>query len=86
MKHKSFTNKSLNVLQCLARIHQVYWRSNEESVEGDRLQRAPALESRETVYAANSRADRVQGIKIHCLFQYNLIIQYCGSLLFIFSF
>ncbi|XP_055386210.1 uncharacterized protein LOC129615151 [Condylostylus longicornis] len=47
-------------LKCVARLSSIYWRSNEESVEGDRPQRAPALESRETVYASNSRADPVQ--------------------------
>lgn len=30
-------------------------------MEGDRQQKAPALESRDTAYASNSRADRVQG-------------------------
>lgn len=49
------------MFQCLATIASVYWRSNEESVEGDRPQKAPVLESRETAYASNSRADRVQG-------------------------
>lgn len=48
-------------LKCLATIATVYWRSNEESVEGDKIQKAPALESRDTSYASNSRADRVQG-------------------------
>ncbi|XP_063235945.1 uncharacterized protein LOC134538500 [Bacillus rossius redtenbacheri] len=47
-------------LKCLATIATVYWRSNEESVEGDRPQRAPVLESRETVPPSKSRADRVQ--------------------------
>nr|CAD7264738.1 unnamed protein product [Timema shepardi] len=48
-------------LKCLATIATVYWRSNEESVEGDRPQRTPVLESRETVPPSQSRADRVQG-------------------------
>lgn len=48
-------------LKCLATIATVYWRSNEESVEGDRPQKVPALESRETVPPGSSRADRVQG-------------------------
>ncbi|XP_026465510.1 uncharacterized protein LOC113368157 [Ctenocephalides felis] len=47
-------------LKCLATISTVYWRSNEESVEGDKPQRAPVLESRETVRPVGSRADRVQ--------------------------
>ncbi|CAO1348675.1 unnamed protein product [Diamesa tonsa] len=48
-------------LKCLATIDSIYWKSNEESVEGDRPQRAPVLESRETVPPnSNSRADRVQ--------------------------
>ncbi|KAG8235335.1 hypothetical protein J437_LFUL003619, partial [Ladona fulva] len=33
-------------LKCLATIATVYWRTNEESVEGDRPQKAPALEIR----------------------------------------
>ncbi|XP_046387588.1 uncharacterized protein LOC124157128 [Ischnura elegans] len=33
-------------LKCLATIATVYWRSNEESVEGDRPHKAPALETR----------------------------------------
>lgn len=40
--------------QCVAKISSLYWQSNEESVESDRQQRAPALESRETVAAKSS--------------------------------
>ncbi|XP_067009661.1 uncharacterized protein [Anabrus simplex] len=47
-------------LKCLATIATVYWRSNEESVEGDKPQKAPVLESREIVLPSESRADRVQ--------------------------
>lgn len=36
-------------LQCVAKISSVYWQSNEESVESDKHQRIPVLESRETV-------------------------------------
>uniref|UniRef100_A0A1A9WUN3 CD80-like immunoglobulin C2-set domain-containing protein n=1 Tax=Glossina brevipalpis TaxID=37001 RepID=A0A1A9WUN3_9MUSC len=42
-------------LKCVAKISSLYFQSREESVESDRPQRAPALESRETV-AANPRA------------------------------
>ena len=49
----------------MATIATIYWRSNEESVEGDKPQKAPVLESRETVPPSNSRADRVQGNKIN---------------------
>ncbi|XP_055840348.1 uncharacterized protein LOC129907891 [Episyrphus balteatus] len=38
-------------LKCVAKISSLYWQSNEESVESDKQQRAPALESRETVAA-----------------------------------
>lgn len=48
----------------MASLSTFYWRSNEESVEGDRPQKAPVLESRETVYASNSRADPVQGMSM----------------------
>uniref|UniRef100_A0A1A9VL61 Ig-like domain-containing protein n=1 Tax=Glossina austeni TaxID=7395 RepID=A0A1A9VL61_GLOAU len=41
--------------QCVAKISSLYFQSREESVESDRPQRAPALESRETV-AAKPRA------------------------------
>ncbi|KAI8125990.1 hypothetical protein CVS40_4074 [Lucilia cuprina] len=51
-------------LKCVASLSTFYWRSNEESVEGDRPQKAPVLESRETVYASNSRADPVQGMSL----------------------
>ncbi|TMW46097.1 hypothetical protein DOY81_008823, partial [Sarcophaga bullata] len=51
-------------LKCVASLSTFYWRSNEESVEGDRPQKAPVLESRETVYASNSRADPVQGMSM----------------------
>ncbi|KAJ9598387.1 hypothetical protein L9F63_010909, partial [Diploptera punctata] len=47
-------------LKCLATIATVYWKSNEESVEGDKPQKAPVLESRESVAPSNTRADRVQ--------------------------
>ena len=35
-------------MKCLATIDTLYWRSNEQSVESDRPQKAPVLESRET--------------------------------------
>ncbi|GAB0095394.1 Immunoglobulin-like domain [Sergentomyia squamirostris] len=57
---KHFRNGDMK-LKCLATIEDVYWRTNEESVEGDKPQKAPVLESRETVAPSNSRADRVQG-------------------------
>ncbi|XP_055642152.1 uncharacterized protein LOC129778969 [Toxorhynchites rutilus septentrionalis] len=46
-------------LRCLATISTVYWKSNEESIEGDKPQKAPTLESRNIV-ASIARADRVQ--------------------------
>ncbi|XP_014255594.1 uncharacterized protein LOC106670093 [Cimex lectularius] len=45
-------------LKCLASIATVYWNSNEESVEGDRPQRPPALEVKDN-QPHSSRADRV---------------------------
>nr|XP_036231359.1 uncharacterized protein LOC106617731 isoform X2 [Bactrocera oleae]XP_036231367.1 uncharacterized protein LOC106617731 isoform X2 [Bactrocera oleae] len=57
-----FRNSDMK-LKCVASLSTLYWRSNEESVEGDRPQKAPVLESRETVYASNSRADPVQASK-----------------------
>lgn len=60
INQKHFMHGDLK-LKCLATIGSVYWRSNEESVEGEKLQRTPVLESRETVPTDKSRADRVQG-------------------------
>lgn len=59
VKPKHFRRGDMK-LKCLATIATVYWRSNEESVEGDKPQKAPVLESRETVPPGKSRADRVQ--------------------------
>jgi hypothetical protein len=49
--------------QCLGVIESVYWKSNEESVIGDR-QKVSSLESKKPVSAtstSNTRADRVHG-------------------------
>ncbi|CRL02789.1 CLUMA_CG015870, isoform A [Clunio marinus] len=49
-------------LKCLATIASIYWKSNEESVEGDRPLRTPIsspIESR-SVPSTSSKADRVQ--------------------------
>ncbi|XP_055597730.1 uncharacterized protein LOC129747504 [Uranotaenia lowii] len=59
VKPKHFKRGDMK-LKCLAMISTVYWKSNEESVEGDKPQKAPMLESRKAV-VSNSRADRVQG-------------------------
>ncbi|XP_058057178.1 uncharacterized protein LOC131208441 [Anopheles bellator] len=58
VKPKHFKHGDMK-LKCLATISTVYWKSNEESVEGEKLQKAPTLESRRAV-SADSRADRVQ--------------------------
>lgn len=47
-------------LKCLASVATVYWKSNEESIEGDK-QRPPALESKGNIGGGRSRADMVQG-------------------------
>ncbi|KAH8269734.1 hypothetical protein KR018_008258, partial [Drosophila ironensis] len=65
-------------LKCVASLSTLYWRSNEESVEGDRPQKAPVLESRETVFASNSRADPVQGTSYREMFVTKIL-----SLLFV---
>ncbi|XP_046387590.1 uncharacterized protein LOC124157130 [Ischnura elegans] len=46
VRPKHFRRNGDMKLKCLATIATVYWRSNEESVEGDRPQKAPALEIR----------------------------------------
>lgn len=48
----------LQLFQCVATLSTFYWRSSEESVEGDHPYKAPVLESRGTV----SRADQIQGM------------------------
>lgn len=49
-------------LKCLATIATVYWKSNEESVEGEKQQKPPVMEIKRTeLEDNNSRADRVQG-------------------------
>ncbi|XP_017086678.1 uncharacterized protein LOC108118467 isoform X1 [Drosophila eugracilis] len=77
VEQKHFRNGDMK-LKCVAELSTLYWRSNEESVEGDRPQKAPALESRETVYASNSRADPVQGTSYRELFVTKIL-----SLLFV---
>ncbi|XP_047002786.1 uncharacterized protein LOC124620160 [Schistocerca americana] len=44
-------------LKCLATVATVYWRSNEESVRGDKPQRARVMESRGAAAAARGVAD-----------------------------
>lgn len=64
----TWTEKWLNnfyfhqIVQCLATIATVYWKSNEESVEGERGQRPQVIRPRESTYAGSSRADRVRGM------------------------
>ncbi|XP_065221722.1 uncharacterized protein LOC135846515 isoform X2 [Planococcus citri] len=49
-------------LKCLATIATVYWRSNEESVEGEKQHKPPVMEIKKTEELEDdkSRADRVQ--------------------------
>uniref|UniRef100_A0A6E8VV99 Ig-like domain-containing protein n=1 Tax=Anopheles coluzzii TaxID=1518534 RepID=A0A6E8VV99_ANOCL len=67
IKPKHFRRGDLK-LKCLATISTVYWKSNEESMESDRPQKAPILESRKSGLSTASRADRVQannGVSSH---------------------
>ncbi|XP_039284299.1 uncharacterized protein LOC111057247 [Nilaparvata lugens] len=76
-------------LKCLATIATVYWNSNEESVEGDRPQRPPVLEVKET-HQDKSRADRVQAATTasasgenrtdHINYSWNLLVIFCLAL------
>uniref|UniRef100_A0AAG5CV02 Ig-like domain-containing protein n=1 Tax=Anopheles atroparvus TaxID=41427 RepID=A0AAG5CV02_ANOAO len=59
VKPKHFRHGDMK-LKCLATISTVYWKSNEESVESDKPQKAPILESRKSGLTATTRADRVQ--------------------------
>ncbi|KAK4886533.1 hypothetical protein RN001_002804 [Aquatica leii] len=67
VKQKHFRRGDMK-LKCSATIATIYWRSNEESVEGERPPRASVLESRGTVAPAGSRADRVQAAGSHTTF------------------
>ncbi|KAF2904250.1 hypothetical protein ILUMI_01925 [Ignelater luminosus] len=67
VKQKHFRKGDMK-LKCSATIATIYWRSNEESVEGERPIRASVLESRGTVAPAGSRADRVQAAGSHTTF------------------
>lgn len=67
-------------LKCLATIATVYLRSNEESVEGVKPPRPPALESRETVAPSGSRADRVLGNGDCCVLLENVSSWWLGFL------
>ncbi|XP_035776177.1 uncharacterized protein LOC118458110 [Anopheles albimanus] len=59
VKQKHFRRGDMK-LKCLATIHNVYWKSNEESVESDKPQKAPILESRKSGLSSTvTRADRV---------------------------
>ncbi|XP_032592101.1 uncharacterized protein LOC6562657 isoform X2 [Drosophila grimshawi] len=68
VEQQHFRNGDMK-LKCVAALSSFYWRSNEESVEGDRPQKAPVLESRESegAFASNSRADPVQASKTDSL-------------------
>jgi hypothetical protein len=55
-------------LKCLATIASVYWRSNEESVEGEKPREA-VMESRGTAPPSKSRAERVEGQILNATFQ-----------------
>uniref|UniRef100_A0A182M0V6 Ig-like domain-containing protein n=1 Tax=Anopheles culicifacies TaxID=139723 RepID=A0A182M0V6_9DIPT len=59
VKPKHFKRGDMK-LKCLATISTVYWKVNEESVEGEKMQKAPTLESRRAM--DDSRADRVHGM------------------------
>ncbi|CAH1173788.1 unnamed protein product [Phaedon cochleariae] len=56
--HEHFKRGNMK-LKCLATIATLYLVSNEESVEGERPQRASVMESRGTAAPSGSRADRV---------------------------
>ncbi|XP_033149751.1 uncharacterized protein LOC108594562 isoform X1 [Drosophila busckii] len=74
VEQQHFRNGDMK-LKCVASLSTFYWRSNEESVEGDRPQKAPVLESRESesAFASNSRADPVQGTSYRELFVTKLL-------------
>uniref|UniRef100_A0A182QRS5 Ig-like domain-containing protein n=1 Tax=Anopheles farauti TaxID=69004 RepID=A0A182QRS5_9DIPT len=60
VKPKHFRRGDLK-LKCLATIHTLYWKSNEESMESDRPQKAPMPESRKSGLSGTTRTDdRVQ--------------------------
>lgn len=60
-----FSSFLFSFTKCLATIASIYWKTNEESVEGDRPVRTPPysspIESRSVTPNSSSKADRVQG-------------------------
>ncbi|XP_046421833.1 uncharacterized protein [Neodiprion pinetum] len=46
-------------IKCLATIATVYWKSNEQSIEGDKPVKAPAMESRETRAQGHTHAEHI---------------------------
>uniref|UniRef100_A0A182KAB1 Ig-like domain-containing protein n=1 Tax=Anopheles christyi TaxID=43041 RepID=A0A182KAB1_9DIPT len=79
IKPKHFRRGDLK-LKCLATIFTVYLKSNEESMESDRPQKAPILESRKSGLSTTSRADRVQGMD-GCVIYHTLSCLTCCLLL-----
>lgn len=61
-------------LKCLATVATVYWRSNEESVQGDKPQKARVMESRGTA-APNSQP---QGKSENITKIFSLVINQCN--------
>uniref|UniRef100_A0A1B0G0R8 Ig-like domain-containing protein n=1 Tax=Glossina morsitans morsitans TaxID=37546 RepID=A0A1B0G0R8_GLOMM len=64
-------------LKCVAKISSLYFQSREESVESDRPQRAPALESRETVAAKPRAQGSSNGGNLLQTSNYQLLIIIC---------
>ncbi|KAL5280669.1 hypothetical protein ACFFRR_004592 [Megaselia abdita] len=70
--HNHFRHGDMK-LKCVARMFSMYWRSNEESVQGDRPLKAPVLESRETVVERNSRAESVKASSTRTIYVSSLL-------------
>lgn len=69
-----FSFLSTTLSQCLATIASIYWKTNEESVEGEKAVRTPIsapIESR-SVPPSSSKADRVQGLLRRKIFLWEL--------------
>uniref|UniRef100_A0A182MUU4 Ig-like domain-containing protein n=1 Tax=Anopheles culicifacies TaxID=139723 RepID=A0A182MUU4_9DIPT len=63
LKPKHFRRGDLK-LKCLGTISNVYWKSNEESMEADKPLKSHILESRKTELSATTRADRVHVLTV----------------------
>uniref|UniRef100_A0A182RBL3 Ig-like domain-containing protein n=1 Tax=Anopheles funestus TaxID=62324 RepID=A0A182RBL3_ANOFN len=81
IKPKHFRRGDLK-LKCLASISNVYWKSNEESMEADKPQKSHILESRKTGLLETTRADRVHASNRVSKLEMNQNFSLCVAVLY----